>query len=196
MSYTLGQAAKAVGKTKPTILRAIKGGKISAVKDEASGEWRIEPAELHRVYQPASIEVTPKPATENGLSYNALQVEVTLLRERVTAQETLIRERLADKDAMIAELRDDRDQWREQAQRLAITDQRAKAPEVTPPATSEAIITPPPPAADPAPAITPTPAPETPSTRPNAALVAVKVRPVKKPPAKETGWFRRMMGGR
>lgn len=127
MSYTLGQAAKAVGRTKPTILRAIRSNKISAVKDEATGEWRIEPAELHRVYQPASNDVTPKPTTENGSSYNELHVEVTLLRERVTAQETLMHERLADKDAMIVELRDDRDQWREQAQRLAITDQRPKA---------------------------------------------------------------------
>ena len=127
MSYTLGEAAKAVGKTKPTILRAIKANKISAVKNEASGSWVIEPSELHRVYPPASLEVTPKPTTENGTSYNALQVEVTLLRERVTSQETLFRERLAEKEAAITDLREERDNWRTQAQTLLLSDQRATA---------------------------------------------------------------------
>jgi hypothetical protein len=53
MPYSLKQAATATGKSKPTILRAIQGGKISAEKDQ-QGEWQIEPAELHRVYPPVS----------------------------------------------------------------------------------------------------------------------------------------------
>jgi hypothetical protein len=51
MSFSLKQAAAASGKSKPTILRAIQAGKISAEKDE-QGEWQIDPAELHRVYEP------------------------------------------------------------------------------------------------------------------------------------------------
>jgi hypothetical protein len=43
--YTLGEAARAVSRTKPTILRAIRAGKISAVKDEATGAWSIQVAE-------------------------------------------------------------------------------------------------------------------------------------------------------
>ena len=48
MSYTLGQAAQATGKSKMTIQRLIKKGTISANKLD-SGEWAIDPAELHRV---------------------------------------------------------------------------------------------------------------------------------------------------
>jgi hypothetical protein len=51
-SLSLLEAATQVGKSKPTILRAIQAGKISASRDEHTGEWRIEPAELFRVYPP------------------------------------------------------------------------------------------------------------------------------------------------
>src|ERR1700736_5822527 len=51
MSYTLGQAAKAVGMSKTSILRSIKAARISAGRDEF-GQWAIEPRELHRVYAP------------------------------------------------------------------------------------------------------------------------------------------------
>jgi hypothetical protein len=41
MGYTLGQAAKAVGMSKTSILRSIKAGRISAGRDEF-GQWAIE----------------------------------------------------------------------------------------------------------------------------------------------------------
>ena len=50
MSYTITQAAKAVQKDKTTLLRAIRAGKVSAVRDAVTGNWLIEPAALHRVY--------------------------------------------------------------------------------------------------------------------------------------------------
>jgi hypothetical protein len=53
MSYTLGQAARATGKSKPTLARAIKRGHFSAIKAE-DGSYTIDPAELHRVYPVAS----------------------------------------------------------------------------------------------------------------------------------------------
>src|SRR4051794_30625920 len=55
-ALTLGQAAKAIGRDKPTVLRALQKGTISGVKDEA-GRWAIEPAELFRIFPP----VTPQP---------------------------------------------------------------------------------------------------------------------------------------
>ena len=51
MSYTIGQAAKATGKSKPTISRAIKSNTISATKND-DGSFTIDPAELHRVFPP------------------------------------------------------------------------------------------------------------------------------------------------
>jgi hypothetical protein len=54
MNYTLSKAAMATGKNKATIQRAIKSGKISAIKN-SSGAYEIDPSELHRVY-PATAQ--------------------------------------------------------------------------------------------------------------------------------------------
>jgi cell shape-determining protein MreC len=52
--YSLKEAAEAVGLSKTAIFKAIKIGKISAVKD-THGHWYIQPAELHRVYAPINL---------------------------------------------------------------------------------------------------------------------------------------------
>jgi flagellar motility protein MotE (MotC chaperone) len=115
--YSLAQAAAAVGRNRSSILRAIKAGKISAVRDEATGEWRIEPAELHRLYP-----VTDAQGDAQGnaqLRNDSAQVEIRELRAR-----------LADKDDVIADLRQQRDQAQKQLaaaqERIAalLTDQR------------------------------------------------------------------------
>jgi hypothetical protein len=49
MVYTLGQAAKATGKSKTAIKNALDKGRISGNKTN-DGSWAIDPAELHRVY--------------------------------------------------------------------------------------------------------------------------------------------------
>jgi len=49
MKYSLSEAAKATGKNKTTIQRAIKSGKISASKGDG-GSYEIDPSELHRVF--------------------------------------------------------------------------------------------------------------------------------------------------
>lgn len=51
MKYSLSEAAKATGKNKTTIQRAIKSGKISAIKGN-SGSYEIDPSELHRIFPP------------------------------------------------------------------------------------------------------------------------------------------------
>lgn len=55
MKYSLSEAAKATGKNKTTIQRAIKNGKISAAKGD-SGSYEIEPSELHRVFPPVTVQ--------------------------------------------------------------------------------------------------------------------------------------------
>jgi len=47
MSYTLGEAAKVVGFSKPTLSRAIKNGKLSAKRLD-DGSYSIDAAELER----------------------------------------------------------------------------------------------------------------------------------------------------
>jgi hypothetical protein len=62
MYSSLGMAAKATGVSKSTILRAIKAHRISAGKTE-TGDWQIDPAELHRVFPP---ERAAEQAVERG----------------------------------------------------------------------------------------------------------------------------------
>jgi hypothetical protein len=113
MSYTLAAAAAACGVNKSTVLRAIKGGKISGTKDE-HGEWHVEPAELHRVYPPvadaaAGSGVMPRDATGDAAA-------LAMANQRAALAE----ERLPELKAMLADMQCDRDAWRDQAQRLAL----------------------------------------------------------------------------
>lgn len=137
MQYTAGDAAKATGKNIATITRAIKSGKISATKDGA-GAWRIDPAELHRVFPPlaqplqiASAQEGASPAQEgNPNTDKALLDEVATLRERVRNQAQL----LDDRADQIADLRSRLDREGEERRRLAaiLTDQRPPAAEPAP----------------------------------------------------------------
>lgn len=115
MVYTLGEAAKATGKSKATISKAIKSGRISAHKDE-SGTFHIDPSELHRVYSPAvSTKQMETPAnTDTGGTIRELQARLEAAHER-----------LSDKETVIADLKEDRDRWRQQATAL-LTNQRPK----------------------------------------------------------------------
>ena len=49
-SLTLGEAARLTDKSKSTITRAIKGGRLSAERRD-DGSYSIDPAELSRVYR-------------------------------------------------------------------------------------------------------------------------------------------------
>ena len=113
------EAAKLTGKQRQTIHKAIKEGCISAVKG-ASGEWRIDPAELFRVYEPLS---TVNDNQSNKVDTGLQRVDSGLQREI-----DLLRERLKEKDGIIEDLKEDRDHWRQQATAL-LTDQRPKEPE-------------------------------------------------------------------
>jgi hypothetical protein len=89
MPYSLKHAATATGKSKPTILRAIQSGKISAEKD-VQGEWQIEPAELHRVYPPVSERTVPDETAWNDTQQGEVAAylashEVTKLPARFVA---------------------------------------------------------------------------------------------------------------
>jgi excisionase family DNA binding protein len=53
MSYSLRQAAAVVGVNKSTVFRAVQAGQISATRNNRN-QWRIESAELRRVYPPTA----------------------------------------------------------------------------------------------------------------------------------------------
>ncbi len=81
MRYTLKQAAEAAGKSKPTILRAIQSGRISAIRHNLTRNWLIEAAELHRVY--------PLHAKEEVLIHETVNETVWLKREIEQKNETI-----------------------------------------------------------------------------------------------------------
>ena len=120
MSYTLTTAARAVGLNRTTILRAIKSGKISGAKDE-HGEWQIEPAELHRVYPPVAERSGGNGAGQRYAPPDAAAIADAHQRAALAVEVAMLREQLGD-------ARHERDAWRDQAQRLAIADQRDRRP--------------------------------------------------------------------
>ena len=127
-----GEAAKLAGVTTPTISKALKSGKLSYVeKLPDNGGYKIDPAEVLRVYPPK------KDATVNSLGFDTPATEVETLRER-----------LGEKDQIIADLRKDRDAWRDQAQTLALSDQRGRGNDTAKAESSPDVIAAPPPASE------------------------------------------------
>lgn len=96
MAYTLGQAAKATGKTKATIQEAIKRGRVSAAKDE-SGRYQIDPAELHRVYPPIPT-TAPEPDVSDPLQTLKKDHEINRLSDRVKSLEEMLEQAKAEKE--------------------------------------------------------------------------------------------------
>jgi hypothetical protein len=125
MAMTIKQAGEATGKSKATILRAIQSSKISATKDEATGAWMIDPAELHRVFRPAANDAAEAVQSEVG-PVAAVRLELAMMQQRLEELRQERERERADKDAVIADLREDRDRWRAQAEKLLLTDQRGK----------------------------------------------------------------------
>lgn len=113
--YTLRQAAKATGKAPNTIRNAIKRGRISASQDDA-GHFKITPSELHRVYPAVNAQPVdgvqlhsldspsehPQKASISDTEREGYEARIAML------EQTLERER------------ENADEWRKQAQTLAL----------------------------------------------------------------------------
>ena len=123
MVYTLGEAAKATGKSKSTISKAIKNGRISALKG-SNGVYSIDPSELHRVY-PITIQETGTLEQEN--IHKSPEVDTTK-ENKIRELEILLKaseQRLEDRDEQLSDIKEDRDKWRQQATAL-LDDKRPK----------------------------------------------------------------------
>jgi hypothetical protein len=99
MKFSLGQAAKETGLDKSTISRAIKSGRLSAQRKEGGGGYEIDPAELFRVFPPASKEQVP-PSLPTDASTDVL-LENRELRIKLEAAAARIR----DKEEEVRDLR-------------------------------------------------------------------------------------------
>jgi len=117
---SIADAAKWAGKGKPAILKAIQRGDLTARKDEG-GQWRIDPAELGRVYPPGTAGTASQTAQEPP----ARTAETDLLRELVEASRREANEARQDRDAWKAEAA----KWQEEAAAVRLLAAPAKAQE-------------------------------------------------------------------
>lgn len=108
MKLSANEAAKRTGKSIPTITRAIKSGKISAEKT-GSGGYLIDPAELFRVFPALTTTNTETPKVLESKSPSVTPSDTLLLQEKISLLE-----------AALADAKAERDEWRDQAKRLAM----------------------------------------------------------------------------
>jgi hypothetical protein len=109
MKHTAGTAAKAVGKTKSTITKAIASGKLSAIKND-NGAWEIDASELYRVYPPTPLETVKIEQNDTLKETDGNSKEIEALERLLKAAEE-----------QINDLKADRDEWRKQANQLLLT---------------------------------------------------------------------------
>jgi excisionase family DNA binding protein len=142
MKYTLGQAAKETGISKPTLSRAVKKGDLSA--DGGGGKpYKIDPSELGR-WLTSYRERNPKTTvtaihTKTHVTPNVnkeLEAEVEGLREQVERGEAERMRERAQLEAHIDDLRGrvERAERKEDQLMAQLTDQReVKSEPVEPP---------------------------------------------------------------
>ena len=103
---SLSEAATAAGIAKSTIWRAVKTGRVSAIRT-ITGTYQVDPAELFRVFPavPKNVDMKqPATAMEPG-ALPALEAQISALKE----VSSLLKEQLED-------TRKDQDAWRTQAE--------------------------------------------------------------------------------
>ena len=97
MKHSLGTAAIATGKSKTTIHRAIKSGKISAFRRD-DGSFEIDPSELHRVFSPVTLGVTCNTTMEQSVTPD---VTALLAQENAFLKLQLEREKEFNRDLQL-----------------------------------------------------------------------------------------------
>jgi len=126
---SLTEAAKWAGVTRPNIFKALTNGRLSGCKND-SGQWRINPAELERVYAPGKPVNMPgngKLSTSDiGHAIEERDREMALLRE-VTA------DLRTERDRLLGLL---------EANTHLLTHEQQKAPETVPQSMSAAAVSP------------------------------------------------------
>ncbi len=106
-TLTLNQAAKWTGRSKGTISKALKEGRLSYIAKDDTG-YSIDPSELNRVFPVNMEKVNTRYQTEPPIEHqeNTQTIREMELRLEAAQQETAIyREQLRDKDATIEDYR-------------------------------------------------------------------------------------------
>ena len=117
MKYTIGQAAKATGRSKSLISKAIKDGRLSATRvgTTLTSPMEIDASELFRVFspmnntknEPEQFENTPKTPSED-----TLQLATAL--EIVKVQREYQDKRIADLEEQLKEAKENAEEYRQE----------------------------------------------------------------------------------
>lgn len=108
---SLTQAAKVVGKSKPTLSKAIKTGRLSAKK--VGQGYEIDTSELFRVYPQKGLNEPVKETTSSN-TVNLLELEIKMLREQLEREhETVedLRKRLDRSERLLEDQRPVQRRW-------------------------------------------------------------------------------------
>lgn len=94
MGYSMRQAADVCGKSRTTIHRALKSGRMSGTQDNTTGEWSIDPSELRRVF-PWDRSVHEHKSTNvhdmvNSTSDEVLAVKVAMLENQLEREKETV----------------------------------------------------------------------------------------------------------
>jgi excisionase family DNA binding protein len=117
MQHTLGSAARVAGLSKSTLSRAIKDGKLSAIRCDDTGSYKIEQSELERYA--AAVNVVRATAENRAAlperTHQERQAAAVLEAENAGLKQLadLLRSQLRDTQQQ-------RDAWRQEAERLAL----------------------------------------------------------------------------
>ena len=125
--YSLAQAAQAAGKSKPTISRAIKAGRLSATRTD-DGSYAIDPAELARVFPLTRDSTGTMKQSVPGNGASAHPGEIDGLRLLLAEREETIRDLRVRLDAEA----DERRRVQEQLTGLLTHRQAGSVPAVMP----------------------------------------------------------------
>lgn len=108
MELSLSEAARVAGKSKSTINRSIKSGKLSATRHD-DGSYSIAGAELARAFPGLGSKEPSNNAERNLIGTHAeppQQTEIRLLREQLDAERDTVRDLRTRLDASEAERRE------------------------------------------------------------------------------------------
>ncbi len=99
---SLNQAAREAGRSKATLLEAIRNGRLSAKKDE-KGRYQIDLSELFRVY-PVTVS---EPGTKTGTDPPPTTAETALFRQKTELLERIIENLEEERDDLRRRLDDE-----------------------------------------------------------------------------------------
>jgi len=129
MHLTLGDAARQAGLSKSTLSRANKDGKLTALRSDDTGSYRIELSELQRYREAAAvIHATTKRSAARQAATAQEHRDVAVLQ----AQNDGLQQMIGLLRTQLSDIMKQRDSWQAQAERLALPRPDRSAAEIVP----------------------------------------------------------------